>query len=106
MLRLGVEGEDLEAGIAFCTGAPGRDGSYVWFEEIGPQAVLESKAARSRLQPNIETDDAAAEGARLEFLGSGHRARVESWLVMLDPCGDGCCVLSAQNQEVGSSART
>ena len=51
----------------------------------------------SRLHVDIETDDVAAEVARLERLGARRRQQVESWWVMEAPSGHVFCVVPVQS---------
>ncbi len=50
----------------------------------------------SRVHLDIETDDIAAEVARLEALGARRIAQVKRWWVMEAPTGHRFCVVSSQ----------
>jgi glyoxalase superfamily protein len=50
----------------------------------------------SRVHLDIETDDIAAEVARLEQLGATVVARPERWVVMQAPTGQRFCVVRVQ----------
>jgi hypothetical protein len=50
----------------------------------------------SRVHLDIETDDIAAEVARLEQLGAKVAKRLERWVVMEAPTGQRFCVVRVQ----------
>lgn len=63
------------------------------------QQVPESKACKSRVHLDIETDDIEAEVSRLEALGARRQEFVEGWWVMQDPAGNDFCVVPVQSQD-------
>ena len=62
-------------------------------------AVPEPKTAKNRLHLDLETDDRAAEVARLVELGATHVADHDewgiSWSVLTDPEGNEFCIADA-----------
>src|SRR5256885_8256166 len=77
---------------------PGTRGNYVMLEtppdEISVQ--IQRVGHESRIHLDIETDDIAAEGARLEKLGAAVDQRLERWVVMKAPSGQRFCVVRVQ----------
>jgi predicted enzyme related to lactoylglutathione lyase len=112
-----LDSDDLETNLAFWSAALGidnwgidgpEDNYGVLKEDVGGlhfelQRVPEPKTAKSRLHLDIETDDVAAEVARLEALGARrieeHHWSNTHWWVMQDPCGNEFCVSSVQSRE-------
>jgi predicted enzyme related to lactoylglutathione lyase len=75
---------------------PGREGArYVQLlgGDHGLHVEVQSVRHDSRVHLDIETDNVAAEVARLETLGARRVARVESWWVMEAPTGHRFCVV-------------
>ena len=74
------------------------------------QRVPEPKTAKTRIHFDIETDDVAAEVARLEALGARpveeHAGSKTRWWVMQDPCGSEFCVTSVQSEAWPKKARS
>jgi hypothetical protein len=54
---------------------------------------------------DIETDDVAAEVARLEALGAKRVAQVKTWWVMESPTGQRFCVVRPQRADFAERAR-
>jgi len=91
--------------VAFWSGALGRppviDDADPDYAELGLpvpglQFMVQRIAGPARLHLDIETDDIDAEVARLEALGAGRVARVQSWWVLRDPAGLVFCVVRVQ----------
>ena len=81
-------------------GHPGTRGNYVMLEtppdEIGVQ--LQRVEHESRVHIDIETDDIAAEVARLEKLGATVSKKMERWTVMEAPSGQRFCIVRVQRE--------
>ncbi len=110
-----IDCNDLETNLAFWSAALGvdhwaldgpEDNYGVLKEDVAGlhvelQRVPESSIAKSRIHFDIETDDVAAEVARLEALGAHrveeHQGGRTNWWVMQDPCGNEFCVTSVQS---------
>ena len=60
----------------------------------------------SRVHLDIETDDIAAEVARLEGLGATTIARLERWTVMEAPSGQRFCVVNPQRPDFAEGANS
>ena len=77
---------------------PGTRGDYVMLEtptdELSIQ--LQRVSHESRIHLDIETDDIAAEVARLEKLGAVVDVRKERWVVMRAPTGHRFCIVRVQ----------
>ncbi len=77
---------------------------------LAPQGGLHVEVQRvdhdSRVHLDIETDDIAAEVARLEKLGARSVASVKTWVVMEAPTGERFCVIRAQTAEFDALANT
>ena len=58
----------------------------------------------SRIHLDIETDDIAAEVARLEKLGATDDKRLERWVVMRAPSGQRFCVVRVQREGFETNA--
>ena len=99
--------DDIQAAAEFWAGAlgrpidpdhPGTRGNYVMLEtppdEISVQ--IQRVGHESRVHLDIETDDIAAEVARLERLGATVDERKERWVVMRAPSGQRFCVVRVQ----------
>ena len=87
---------------------PGTRGDYVMLktppEEICVQ--LQRVDHESRVHIDIETDDIAAEVARLEKLGATVDRRLERWVVMRAPTGQRFCVVRVQRDGFPKGATT
>lgn len=99
--------DDIQAAAEFWAGAlgrpidpdhPGTRGNYVMLEtppdEISVQ--IQRVGHESRVHLDIETDDIAAEVARLERLGATVDERKDRWVVMRAPSGQRFCVVRVQ----------
>ncbi len=77
---------------------PGTRGDYVMLET--PQDEISVQIQRvdheSRVHIDIETDDIAAEVARLEKLGATIDKKMERWVVMRAPTGQRFCIVRVQ----------
>jgi Glyoxalase-like domain len=105
-----IDCDDFEAGIRFWAGALGvaeeaveRGDRYASLGAVAGslrlliQRVPESKAVKTRVHLDIETDDVAAEVARLERLGAHrHQDLGEGGWVLLDVCGNEFCVVEPE----------
>jgi catechol 2,3-dioxygenase-like lactoylglutathione lyase family enzyme len=106
-LLIDCKTEDIEAAARFWAAAlgrkidrdhPGTRGNYVMLE-TPPQEVsvqIQCVSHESRVHLDIETDDIAAEVARLEKLGAVVDRRLERWVVMQAPSGQRFCVVRVQ----------
>jgi predicted enzyme related to lactoylglutathione lyase len=85
---------------------PGTRDNYVMLEtppdEIAVQ--IQRVAHESRVHLDIETDDIAAEVARLEKLGATVANRMERWVVMQAPSGQRFCVVRVQRDGFDKNA--
>jgi predicted enzyme related to lactoylglutathione lyase len=85
------------------------DENYTTFGEATPGVELMVQAVgddMSRIHLDIETDDVAAEVARLTSLGASVLERIEGWVVMKDPAGVVFCVVAVQNLEAFTASAT
>jgi hypothetical protein len=105
--------DDLEGAAAFWRAALGDDevrapeGAYVVLADQGGLAAAVQKVDHpSRVHLDIETDDAAAEVARLEKLGARKVAAVKTWVVMEAPTGHRFCVCQASTRDFTERANT
>ena len=109
--------EDIDAAARFWAEAlgrpidpdhPGTRGDYVMLatppDEISVQ--IQRVSHESRIHLDIETDDIAAEVARLERLGATVDTRVERWVVMRAPSGQRFCVVRVQRDGFPKGATT
>jgi len=99
--------DDIDAGAQFWAEALGRKvdlehrgsrGNYRMLET--PEGELSVQIQRvdheSRVHLDIETDDIAAEVARLEKVGAVVDVRKERWVVMRAPTGQRFCIVRVQ----------
>ena len=118
-----IDSDDLETNLAFWSaalgvdnwGLDGPDDNYgVLKEEVAGlhielQRVPERKTSKSRIHFDRETDNVAAEVARLEALGAQrieeHSGGKTHWWVMQDLCGNEFCVTSVQSDSWPREAR-
>jgi predicted enzyme related to lactoylglutathione lyase len=77
-----------------------RSGPYVWLERknglgVGFQLTDGSKTGKNRLHLDLESEDPAAEQARVEALGGRRLTEYDpgGFLVMADPEGNEFCVI-------------
>jgi hypothetical protein len=77
---------------------PGTRGNYVMLETPPDEPIVQIQRVDhdSRVHIDIETDDIAAEVARLTKLGATVVNRLERWTVMQAPTGQRFCVVRAQ----------
>jgi predicted enzyme related to lactoylglutathione lyase len=77
---------------------PGTRGNYRMLETPPDEPIVQIQrvAHESRVHLDIETDDIAAEVARLEKLGATVAARLPRWVVMQAPTGQRFCVVRVQ----------
>jgi hypothetical protein len=112
-----AEGE-YERSVDFWSGALGKqaivgeDPRYASLRgrvggEGGPYVLLQRVPAEERaVHLDIETDDVAAEVARLEKLGARVKARIRNHVVMLAPSGHPFCVVPSYRGDFESGAAT
>jgi catechol 2,3-dioxygenase-like lactoylglutathione lyase family enzyme len=86
---------------------PGSRGIYRMLETPPDEPIVEIQRVdhESRVHIDIETDDIAAEVARLETLGAKVAQRLERWVVMEAPTGQRFCVVRAQRPGFPKNAR-
>ena len=77
---------------------PGTRGNYRMLETPPDEPIVQIQRVghESRAHIDIETDDIAAEVARLEKLGAQVVDRLERWVVMQAPTGQRFCVVRVQ----------
>jgi len=77
---------------------PGTRGSYRMLATPPDEPLVQIQRVdhESRVHIDIETDDIAAEVARLEKLGARVSDRLERWVVMQAPTGQRFCVVQVQ----------
>ena len=77
---------------------PGTRGNYRMLETPPDEPIVQVQRVghESRVHVDIETDDIAAEVARLEKLGAQVVDRLERWVVMQAPTGQRFCVVRVQ----------
>jgi predicted enzyme related to lactoylglutathione lyase len=77
---------------------PGTRGNYVMLETPPDEISVQIQRVdhESRVHIDIETDDIAAEVARLEELGAKVETRMERWVVMKAPSGQRFCIVRVQ----------
>jgi hypothetical protein len=77
---------------------PGTRGNYRMLETPPDECLVQIQRVdhESRVHIDIETDDLAAEVARLEALGAHVVSRLERWTVMQAPTGQRFCVVRVQ----------
>ena len=95
--------ESFEPAAAFWAGARGGqrsvndDPAYESLDRLPGNVALELQRTGAGTPPRIhldlETDDVAAETARLEALGASVETRADGWVVMKDPGGLVFCVI-------------
>lgn len=62
-------------------------------------------AGRARFHVDLETDDVAAEVARLVGLGAEEVSRGRTWVVLRDPAGLLLCVVPAESPDFSERSR-
>ncbi|RVT83270.1 VOC family protein [Rhodobacteraceae bacterium CCMM004] len=116
--RLGVvvidcQVDDLSEVVGFWSEVLGRegvvdpDGKYAQFDghEGQPRVLLQKVDHPPRVHLDIETDDRAAEAARLVALGATEVARIKTWIVMEAPSGHRFCLVGPQGDDWPGDAR-
>ncbi len=104
--------DDLDAAANFWAKAlgsgirPGGAGYVKLDDQGGLQVEVQRVDHDPRVHLDIETDDIAAEVARLERLGARQIAEVETWVVMEAPTGHRFCVVAAQTGDFMATATT
>jgi predicted enzyme related to lactoylglutathione lyase len=108
--------DDLDAAASFWSQALGTrahplDPSFANYREFDmpadqPKVLVQQVTHPSRVHIDIETDDVAAEVARLEQLGAKRVAQVKTWWVMESPTGQRFCVVRPQRQDFAERAKT
>ena len=87
---------------------PGSRGNYRMLETPPDELSVQIQRVdhESRVHIDIETDDIAAEVARLEKLGATIDERMERWVVMRAPTGQRFCVVRVQRVGFPKNAST
>lgn len=87
-------------------GHPSSRGNYRMLETPPGEPIVEIQRVdhESRVHIDIETDDIAAEVARLERLGARVAERLPRWTVMLAPTGQRFCVVRVQRPDFPKNA--
>lgn len=109
--------DDIEAAANFWAEAlgrpvdpnhPGTRGDYVMLEDRDGEISVQVQRVshESRVHIDIETDNIAAEVARLERLGATVDTRMERWVVMRAPSGQRFCVVRVQRDGFEKNANT
>jgi hypothetical protein len=85
---------------------PSSRGNYRMLETPPGEPIVEIQRVdhESRVHLDIETDDIAAEVARLERLGARVTERLERWTVMQAPTGQRFCVVRVQRPDFPKNA--
>ena len=85
---------------------PGTRGNYCMLATPPDEPIVQLQLVQheSRVHMDIETDDIAAEVARLEALGAAVVSRLERWVVMQAPTGQRFCVVRVQRPGFPKSA--
>ncbi len=105
--------DDLADHIAFWSAALGLapaadqpDPKFVGLAAPGDEVsvILQKVDHDSRVHIDIETDDQAAEVARLEKLGAKKVAAIKRWTVMEAPSGHRFCIVNPQRRDFGANA--
>jgi predicted enzyme related to lactoylglutathione lyase len=108
---------DIDAAARFWSQALGRAvdpdhegsrGNYRMLETPPDEPIVQLQRVEheSRVHIDIESDDIAAEVARLEQLGAKVVNRLERWVVMQAPTGQRFCVVRAQRPGFPKNATT
>ena len=116
--RLGVividcQTDDLTDALAFWSAALGAEGKidargkYATFDTAYPKILLQAVGHAPRVHLDIETDDIAAEVARLEATGATKRVDSDhGWTIMEAPTGHRFCVVKPQGDDFPADARS
>ena len=70
------------------------------------KVLLQSVDHESRVHLDIESDNQAAEVARLEAIGAKVVAKVKTWTVMEAPTGHRFCVVTPQSEDFATGAKS
>ncbi len=106
------ETDDLGAAAEFWSKAlgSGTEPESDLYTRLDPQGGLHVEVQKvdhpSRVHLDIETDDIAAEVARLEGLGAKRVSAIKTWVVMEAPTGHRFCVVRAQTEAFEREAKT
>ncbi|MBV8910823.1 MAG: VOC family protein [Gammaproteobacteria bacterium] len=86
---------------------PSSRDNYRMLETPAGEPIVEIQRVdhESRVHIDIETDDIAAEVARLEKLGAKAVARVNTWVVMQAPSGQRFCIVRVQRPDFPKNAK-
>jgi catechol 2,3-dioxygenase-like lactoylglutathione lyase family enzyme len=109
--------EDIDAAARFWAEAlgrridpdhPGTRGNYVMLDTPPGEWSVQIQRVdhESRIHLDIETDDIAAEVARLEKLGATVDRHMDRWVVMRAPSGQRFCVVRVQREGFPGHATT
>lgn len=74
--------------------------------EREPQVIIQRVDHAPRVHLDIESDDKAAEVARLEKLGAKKIAEVKRWTVLEAPSGHRFCVVNPQRPDFAEKAKS
>ena len=87
---------------------PGTRGDYRMLETPPDEICVQIQRVdhESRVHIDIETDDIAAEVARLERLGATVDKTLERWVVMRAPSGQRFCVVRVQREGFDKNANS
>lgn len=107
---------DVDGAAAFWAGALGRpaqaadDPQFAAYRSLAPvtgqlPVMVQRVEHPSRVHLDIETDDIAAEVARLEKLGAKRVKQVKTWWVMQAPTGQRFCVVRPQTPDFDAGAK-
>lgn len=85
---------------------PGTRGNYVMLETPPDEISVQIQRVdhESRVHIDIETDDIAAEVARLEKLGAVVDTKKARWVVMRAPSGQRFCIVRVQRERFPKGA--
>ena len=87
---------------------PGSRGNYRMLATPAEEPIVQIQRVdhESRVHIDIESDDVAAEVARLETLGAKVVSRLERWVVLEAPTGQRFCVVRVQRPGFPQNANT
>jgi predicted enzyme related to lactoylglutathione lyase len=116
-LLIDCKTDDIDAAARFWAEAlgrpvdpdhPGSRGNYRMLETPPHELSVQIQRVEheSRVHIDIETDDIAAEVARLEKLGATIDKQMERWVVMSAPTGQRFCVVRVQREGFPKNATT
>jgi hypothetical protein len=94
-------------GYAIMPPQSGEDGRYISLAgpDGEPKIILQRVDHESRVHLDIETDDFAAEVARLEKLGAKRVQDFPRWVVLEAPSGHRFCVVNPQRPDFAEGAK-